>query len=58
MAGGAIRPRFVTEASEGDEVVEVDEIRIFVASDIAVDDIEIAVSDEHESLVVRRLGST
>lgn len=63
LAGGAIRPRFAPEPSPGDEVVETGGVRIFVASniltgDIAAGDIEIGVSDEHESLVVRPLGSS
>ncbi len=57
LAGGAIRPRFATEPSEGDEIVEVDGIRIFVAKEIVTGDIEITTSAEHETLVVRQLGS-
>ena len=58
MAGGAIRPRFQAEPSEGDEVVEIEGVRIFVSSDIAVGDVEIGVSPEHETLVVTQLGSS
>jgi hypothetical protein len=57
MAGGAIRPRFQAEPSEGDVIVEQDGIRIFLAADIAVGDVEIGVSAEHETLVVRSVGS-
>jgi hypothetical protein len=55
MAGGAIRPRFQAEPSEGDVVVEADGIRIFVAPDLVVGDIEIGVSAEHSTLVVTSL---
>jgi hypothetical protein len=58
MAGGQIRPRFQAEPSEGDRVVETGGVRIFVAPDVAVGDIEIGVSGEHETLVVRPLESS
>jgi hypothetical protein len=58
MAGGQIRPRFQSEPSEGDVVVEAEGIRLFVASDVAVGDIEIGVSAEHETLVVRPISSS
>ena len=52
MAGGAVRPRFQPEPSEGDAVVEIEGLRIFVASELG-DDVEIGVSAEHSTLVVR-----
>jgi hypothetical protein len=52
MAGGAVRPRFQSEPSEGDHVVEIDGLRIFVAPELG-DDIEVGVSAEHSTLVVR-----
>lgn len=58
LAGGAIRPRFATEPSEGDAIVEAGGVRIFVATEIVSGDIEIGVSHEHETLVVRELGSS
>ena len=58
VAGGAVRPRFADGPFEGDEVVETGGIRIFVARELAVGDIEIGVSEEHETLVVRRLESS
>jgi hypothetical protein len=57
VAGGQVRPRFASEPSEGDVTVEVEGIRIFVAPDVATGDIEIATSAEHETLIVRPLGS-
>ncbi len=52
MAGGAVRPRFQPEPSPDDAVVEVEGLRIFVAPELG-DDIEIGVSAEHATLVVR-----
>jgi Fe-S cluster assembly iron-binding protein IscA len=59
MAGGAVRPRFVTEPGPDDEVVDADGVRVFVARNIVDmhESIEIAVTPEHENLIVRPLGS-
>lgn len=56
-AGGEVMPRFATDPEAGDEVVEEDGVRVFVARPIADSAvrIEIGVSDEHERLVVRVL---
>jgi hypothetical protein len=55
-----VRPRFVPGAEEGDETVEADGIRVFIARSILDGnggDVEIDVTDEHEQLVVRPLAS-
>lgn len=60
VAGGAVRPRFVPGAEEGDEVIETDGVRVFIARailDANGGDVEIDVTDEHEQLVVRPLAS-
>ncbi|MEX0874166.1 MAG: hypothetical protein WD646_05545 [Actinomycetota bacterium] len=59
MAGGAVRPRFVTEPGPDDEVVDADGVRVFVARSIVElhPSIEIAVTAEHETLIVRPLSS-
>lgn len=59
-AGGEIRPRFVTEPQPTDEVVEAGGIRVFVAREIVAEhpEAEIAVTPEHETLVVRDVGSS
>ena len=59
MAGGAVRPRFAPEPEPGDVVVEQDGIRVFIAASIieGKDDVEIGVTSEHETLVVRPIGS-
>jgi Fe-S cluster assembly iron-binding protein IscA len=59
MAGGAVRPQFVPAPLEGDEVVEAGGVRVFVARTILDEygDVEIDVTQEHESLMVRSLGS-
>jgi hypothetical protein len=60
VAGGAVRPRFVPGAEEGDETVEAGGLRVFVAREILDangGDVEIDVTPEHESLTVRPLGS-
>jgi hypothetical protein len=58
VAGGQVRPRFQPAPSDGDEVVDVSGIRVFVAREI-VDaqggDLEIDTSSEHEQLIVRPL---
>jgi len=58
-AGGAIRPRFASEPEPTDVVVEQDGVRVFVAQTILEgrDDVEIGVTAEHETLVVRPVGS-
>jgi Fe-S cluster assembly iron-binding protein IscA len=60
MAGGAVRPRFVPAPEPGDEVVEAEGLRIFVAAALVeeIGDIEIDVTDEHEQITVRRLDSS
>jgi hypothetical protein len=60
IAGGAVRPRFVPGAEEGDETVEAGGIRVFIARtilDANGGDVEIDVTPEHETLTVRPLGS-
>jgi Fe-S cluster assembly iron-binding protein IscA len=58
QAGGAIRPRFVTEPEPTDVIVETNGVRVFVAESIAGEgDVEIGVTPEHDELVVRPLGS-
>lgn len=55
-----MRPRFVPGAEEGDETIEADGIRVFIARailDAHGGDVEIDVTDEHESLIVRPLAS-
>lgn len=58
MAGGQIRPRFTSEPDPTDIVVEAEGIRMFVAQALVEGegDVEIAVTPEHETLVVRPLG--
>lgn len=55
-AGGAIRPRFAIDPEPGDVVVESDGVRVFIEAGIAAehDEVEVAVSDEHDELVVRK----
>lgn len=55
VAGGELRPRFASEPREGDEELEVEGVRVFIAPDVAEPgaDVEIGVSAEHETLVVR-----
>ena len=60
IAGGAVRPRFVPGAEEGDETLEAGGIRVFIAKailDANGGDVEIDVTDEHEELAVRPLPS-
>jgi hypothetical protein len=57
MAGGQIRPRFVAEPDAGDIVVEEAGVRVFVAATLVDGDVEIAVTPEHETLVIRPVGS-
>jgi hypothetical protein len=60
IAGGAVRPQFVPGPSEGDETVEADGVRVFVARailDANGGDVEIDVTPEHETLTVGPLGS-
>jgi Fe-S cluster assembly iron-binding protein IscA len=58
-AGGAIRPRFASEPEPTDVVVEEEGIRVFIARSIieSDDDVEIAVTPEHDQLVVRPVAS-
>lgn len=55
VAGGEVRPRFVPKPEEGDAVVDVEGIRIFVAGEIVreLGDVEVAVTPEHGRLVIR-----
>lgn len=54
-AGGEIRPRFASGPEEGDEIVEAEGVRVFVDPRITAEtpDVEIGVTAEHETLVVR-----
>jgi hypothetical protein len=57
IAGGEVRPRFVAEPDAGDEVVEVGELRVFVAAPIVEQfggDIVVDVTPEHGTLVVKK----
>jgi Fe-S cluster assembly iron-binding protein IscA len=60
VAGGEVRPRFVAEPLPGDEVVEVDGVRIFVAASIVEElgDVVVDVTPEHGTLVVRSGAGT
>ena len=60
IAGGAVRPQFVPGPAEGDETIEADGVRVFVARailDANGGDVEIDVTPEHEQLVVRPMAS-
>ncbi|MGH2759263.1 MAG: HesB/YadR/YfhF-family protein [Actinomycetota bacterium] len=59
MAGGAVRPRFAAEPEPTDVVVERSGVRVFVADSVLEghDDVEIDVTAEHETLLVRPIGS-
>jgi Fe-S cluster assembly iron-binding protein IscA len=59
IAGGAVRPRFAAAPEEGDEVVESEGVRVFVARAILEElgEVEIDVTPEHEQLTVRPLES-
>ena len=60
IAGGAVRPRFVPAPEEGDEVVEQDGVRVFIARAILDElggDVVVDVTAEHETLTVRPVGS-
>ena len=59
MAGGAVRPRFAPQPGETDEVVDADGVRVFVSRSIVDlhESIEIAVTPEHEQLIVRPVTS-
>lgn len=52
-AGGQVRPRFADDPHPDDEVIEVEGVRIFVERALATEDVEIAVSPEHDTLIVR-----
>lgn len=54
-AGGEIRPRFASEPAPDDVVIEAEGLRVFVDAGIAAEhpDLEIAVTEEHDTLVVR-----
>lgn len=55
VAGGVVRPRFVSGPQDGDESVEIDGLRVFVAREIVdeLGDVVVAVSAEHSQLEVR-----
>ncbi len=55
VAGGAVRPRFAPAPEPDDVVVETDDVRVFVERSVAEahPEVEIAVSAEHDTLVVR-----
>ena len=60
IAGGAVRPRFVPGPEDGDETVDADGIRVFVAKAILDANggaVEVDVTPEHEQLTVRPLPS-
>lgn len=54
-AGGVVRPRFAEQPEPDDVVVDIEGVRVFVDPTVAGEypDVEIAVSDEHDELVVR-----
>ena len=55
-----MRPRFVPAPESDDEIVEEDGIRVFIARSILDEhggDVVVDVTEEHESLTVRPLGS-
>jgi hypothetical protein len=54
-----VRARFVPAPEPDDEIVEVGGLRIFVARSILDEhgDVEIDVTEEHETLMVRPLES-
>ncbi len=55
FAGGAVRSRFAPGPDAGDEVVEIEGIRVFVASSIVAEhgpDLVVDVSAEHDQLIV------
>lgn len=54
-AGGQVMPRFARGPEPTDEVVEAGGLRLFVERRIVerYADVEIAVSDEHERLILR-----
>jgi hypothetical protein len=58
IAGGSIRSRFAPGPEEGDEVLEADGIRVFVARGIveSAPDVEIDITAEHAELIVRKVG--
>lgn len=58
-AGGAVRPRFAPDPEPGDEVVEADGVRVFVAAALLeeAEHLEVGVSDEHDTLVVLPVAS-
>ncbi len=57
MAGGQIRPRFVTAPEPDDIVAEAEGVRVFIDSSLVDGDVEIGVTSEHDQLVVRPIGS-
>jgi hypothetical protein len=57
IAGGEVRPRFVAQPEAGDEVIEVEEVRVFVAAPIVEQfggDVLVDVTPEHGSLIVKK----
>ena len=55
IAGGEVRPSFVTEPMPDDEVVVVEGMRVFVSRGIVEqrDEVVIDATEEHGNLVVR-----
>ena len=55
IAGGQVRPHFVSEPGDGDEVVVLEGISVFVARAIVDDlgDLIVDVTSEHGNLTVR-----
>jgi Fe-S cluster assembly iron-binding protein IscA len=57
VAGGEVRPRFVTEPEPSDVEVRAGDVRVYVASSAVPEgDAEIAVTPEHHTLVIRTVG--
>ena len=59
IAGGSVRSRFAEGPEDGDEVLEADGIRVFVARGIveSAPNVEIDITLEHAELIVRPGGS-
>lgn len=55
VAGGEVRPRFVEVPEEGDETIEIEGLRVFIAKQITdeLGEVVVEVTPEHGRLVVR-----
>jgi Fe-S cluster assembly iron-binding protein IscA len=55
IAGGEVRPQFVTEPRDDDEVTVVEGMRVFIARAIVDDlgDVVVDATEEHGNLIVR-----